>query len=141
MKTWILNNLTLKIVALVLAIISYSYISGEVRNARGPQDRDLMEFAFGQKLSSKEIKIYPSIVGEPYRGYKVDYARIKITPANYILVGPADIIEKIENIKTLPISVDEQKKGFTISTTLKPIHDRIPLPDQVVKVYVPINSE
>lgn len=83
LKKWFLNNLGLKVLSLILAIILWFYIGGELGQGRNIQERvvrgipvKVLEPLSGLGQHPFQIKIVPERIDLVLRGPKVDIDRL-----------------------------------------------------------------
>lgn len=137
MYKWITNNLGLKILSLLLAIgiWTWFYKSGVIiSGAERERYYSLSE------MSSKNVPIKVVLIGNPPKGYFVNFKGLSLSPASFLLIGPRKLIEQIEFVKTQPIDISEFSKTFATKVSLQSIAD-INLPDEeFVEVIIPIEK-
>ena len=117
----IFHNLFIKITALALALLTWSYIASQLY-------RQLPE---AQKSSSTVIKIedmnvivknlpvHVNLVGTPDRRYKVAIDKIRVIPPECVITGSLEKIENLSFITTEPISVNGLTKSLKQKIKLK----------------------
>lgn len=132
------KNTGLKIVALIIALVMWFYIVGELNKGTEEERRFLKKVLPSDGLSAKKLPIRPIIVGKPRLGYYADEGDIRTVPDYCIVVGTKDILGKIRFVYTMPIDISGMHKGFTISAALSPIAPGIFMEETLVQVTIPI---
>lgn len=137
-KKVLLNNVGLKLLALILALVTWLYI-GEI--TREDSGRTLVQkFLASSYLISKRLPIQPNFVGEMPPGYKLLQDDIKVTPEYIAVLGPARILSKKEFIYTKPIDLSEYTKSKTLDIGLESISRAIRVQKTDVKIFVPVKK-
>ena len=122
-----------KLIALILALVTYFYIQGEIGgNPQGIDEKII------RKLASKVVPVRVEIKGEPPPGYKVLEANIRIKPEKVIIIGKRSDLELIKEISTEPIDVRKFTHTQTVYVPLKPVRNAINAGTKIVEVEIPI---
>lgn len=137
MKNIITNNLGLKLLALFLAIITWFYIVVELQKGV-VEEVGVFQRIFPYRVLSKPIPIKLNLVGEPPKGYVVDYDNIAIVPSKFIMVGPKSFLKKISSAITQPIDISEHTKTVVKDVSITPPAPGIAIKDKFIKVTIPI---
>jgi len=137
-KKALLNNIGLKALALVLALVTWFYI-GEITE-EGTNKTLVQRFLSSPYFVSKKLSIQPNFVGEVPSGYKLMQDDIKVDPEYIVVLGPAKILSKKEFIYTKPIDLSEYTKTMTLNVGLEDISHAIKVQKTDVSVFVPVNK-
>jgi YbbR domain-containing protein len=76
------------------------------------------------------------LTGEPAGG--AEAGRPRVTPEQILVVGPSDILDKVDRLRTNPISLDGHAFDFQESTLVLVPDPLLQLQTQVVSVHVPM---
>ena len=137
-KKILLNNIALKLLALVLAFMTWVYV-GELNE--GDSGRTLTQrFLSSSYLVSKKLYVHPNFTGELPEGYKLMHDDLKIMPGYIVVVGPAKILANKEYIYTKPIDLGEYTKTKTLEIGLQNISRTIKVEKTNVEVFLPIKK-
>ena len=136
----ILHNLFIKIIALFLAILTWSYIAGQLYKQvpeaqRSPQT--VVALA-GKNVIVKRVPVHINLIGAPEEGYQVAMDRIRIDPTECVMSGPIEKIETIFFVTTEPISVEGLTKSIRQQVKLKEIPGCTISKEQQFTVAIPI---
>ncbi len=134
---WIINNIGLKILSLILAVITWFYINYELTKMRVEEEKAIISM-LQYDVVSKRLPIQLTIVGKMREGYMLLKDNITIEPESYVVIGPEKILEDVAVVKTLPVDITEYTKDVTKQIGLAPIARGIKLDDEFVKIYIPI---
>ncbi|MGB2705923.1 MAG: YbbR-like domain-containing protein [Candidatus Omnitrophota bacterium] len=137
-KKVLLNNIGLKLLALVLALITWLYI-GEVTQ-EGSGKTLVQKFLTSSYYISKKLIIQPNFVGEMPPGYKLLQDNIRIEPEYIVVLGPAKILSEKEFIYTKPVDLSEYTKTKTLDVGLENISHTIPVQKTDVKIFIPVKK-
>ena len=139
-KRWITHNLGLKILALVLAVATWFYISQELTNLKNEEERAIINMLH-YEVVSKKLPVQLTIVGEAREEYKVIMEKVTVQPETIIVVGPKNILDEVNYARTVPIDISEYTKDVNKDVALAPIARGIRLKDTFVKAFIPIARE
>ncbi len=140
LKNLFTENLGLKGMALLLALVMWFYIVNEL-NKGGEEERLLLRRILPTEgIASKKLEIRPIFVGKPRRGYRVNVSRVIIVPEYCIVVGTHDLLEKIKFAYTMPIDIAGVSKSFTKAVALNPIAPGIYTEETLVQATVPVEK-
>lgn len=134
------ENIALKTVALVLALIMWFYIINELNRGTEEERQFLRNILPSEGIASKRLTIKPIFVGRPRRGYSVAVDKVLIVPEYCIVVGTRDLLGKIRFAYTTPIDVGGVNKSFTKSVPLNPIAPGVYTEETLVQVTVPVEK-
>lgn len=76
-----------------------------------------------EKKGLKNIKVEPSIVGEPKHGYEI--SEITVEPPYVEVLGPESVLENTDKIITEPINISEVKNFLKTTTNCKEISNQL----------------
>lgn len=136
-KRWITNNLGLKILSLVLAIITWLYVTQVLAKLKSEEEKAIFSMLH-YDVTSKTLPIQLTIVGEVKEGYEIVTDGVTIAPETCVVIGPDNILNEVSFARTMPIDISEHTKDVSKQIALAPIAPGIALKDKFVKVYVPI---
>lgn len=69
------------------------------------------------KLIKKKVKVNPTFIGEPLKGYKVE--SVKVNPEYVELQGSERLLSKLEYVDTFPINLSSRYEPLVYSVGLK----------------------
>jgi YbbR domain-containing protein len=69
-------------------------------------------------VAEKSLPIVPEIAGQPPPGSHID--DVSVEPRTARILGPARTLDRMMQIRTEPVSVDEHEAPFSVATTLAP---------------------
>lgn len=136
-KKWITNNLGLKILSLILAIVTWFYINEEFTRRKNEEEKAIFSMLHYDVIL-KKLPIQLTIVGQLSESHEIVTDNISIDPKTCIVIGPKRILDDISFVRTVPIDVSEYTKDINSQIALAPIASGISLQDEFVKVYIPI---
>ncbi|MFH1752791.1 MAG: YbbR-like domain-containing protein [Candidatus Omnitrophota bacterium] len=140
MKNFFVNNFGLKLLALLLAIVTWVYVVVELQEGVVAERSALQSILPPYRLLSKKVPIKLNIIGEPKAGYGVAYDRIAIKPNEFLIVGPKSIIERLTSIDTEPVDITGSSKTFMKDVSIVPPTKGI-IREKFVTVTVPILAD
>ncbi len=117
----VFHNLFLKFTALAMAILTWSYIVGQIYDEapwphKGSQTVVNME---DKNVIVKRLPVHVNLTGTPERRYDVAVDRISISPSECVVTGPLESIENISFITTEPVSVEGLTRSIRQVARLK----------------------
>ncbi len=136
-KKWITNNIGLKLLALILAIVTWFYTNWELVKIKNKEQRAIISM-LEYNVISKKIPVQLTIVGTAQQGYRVLTKDITVEPETIVIVGPEKILRDVNIARTMPIDISNYTKDFKMHIPLAPIADGINLKESLVKVNIPI---
>ncbi len=139
MKHSILNNMGLKLLALLLAIVTWAYIVLELQKS-SVEEREIIQSILPYRMISKKVPIELDLIGEPRDGYKVAYNEVVITPSEFVIVGPKAILNDISSIETQPIDITGLTKTLRKDVSIIPPARGV-IKEKFITVTVPIHKE
>lgn len=138
MNRLISSNIGLKLLALVLAIITWAYIVFELHKGTLEEMAAFHRIIPSAVMTSKALPIKPNLIGEPPSGYAVRYEDILAEPSSCIIVGPRSVLGRLTYVMTQDINVSEYTKTFTKDVSIVSPITGFNVKDKFVKVTVPI---
>lgn len=136
-RKWIINNLGLKILSLILAIATWFYVNHELRKLKTEEEKAIFSMLHYDVIS-KRLPIQLTIVGEAREGYEIVTDGITVDPETCVVIGPKNILDKVDLARTLPIDISEHTKDVNRETALAPIAEGLTLKDTFVTVHIPL---
>ena len=136
-KKWITNNITFKILSLLLAIATWFYINMELTKIKTEEERSIFSMLHYDVIS-KTLPVQVTIVGEAREGYEIITDGITIDPKTCVVIGPKNILEDVEIARTVPIDINEYTQDVNKDVALAPIAKGIELKNYFVSVHIPI---
>lgn len=128
------TNLIYKLVALILAVITYIYVQNElISSGRNFHNKKLLK-----QLDFKVVPVKVTLKGEPPPGYQILTANIKIKPEKIIIVGKKDDLDKISEVSTQEIDVRKFTHTQILYVPLKPVENAIVGDKAMVEVEIPV---
>lgn len=139
-KRWITNNIGLKIISLVLAIVTWFYISLELEKIKSEEEQSIINM-LNYEVVSKKLPVQLTIVGEARENCKVVMDKVIIEPATIIVIGPDSILSKVNFVRTVPVDISEYTQDVVREVELAPIAEGLNLKHGLVRVRIPIVKE
>ena len=139
-KTLVMNNVGLKLLALALAIVTWFYINGEL-NRLALEESMGIKGGVPYRIAAKTLPVVVDIRGRVIEGYRIDRDRIMVTPQVCNVIGVKRLLDKIDVIKTIPVYVEEYTKTATVRVSLESPAKGIKLVDRYASVVIPIEKE
>ena len=128
------GKLIYKIVALILAVLTYLYVRVEISGRNlGIREREVLD-----DLNSKVIPVKVELEGTPPEGYRVLTQNIRVRPEKIIIMGKKEDLKNISEVSTIAIDVKKFKHTELISIPLVPVENAINVSSKVVEVEIPI---
>jgi len=138
LRSLFVHNLGLKFLALILAALTWFYVVGELNKVTLIEENAPLSAYYPYKLKAKQLPILPLFVGTAPTGHRVDERNIEISPKNCLVLGPSNIIERLDYVQTRPIDISEYTKSFKVKMGLHPVAN-LKLPEEdFITVIVPI---
>lgn len=137
MKNFIINNVGIKLLALVLAIVTWSYIVLELQKG-SVQEGEALQSIIPYNLVSKNIPIKINLAGEARKGYIILNDKIVTEPSTCVMIGPKVILEKISSVQTEPIDLSGYTRTFTKDVSIIPPLKGFTIKEKFVSVTVPV---
>lgn len=137
-KNIIANNLGLKLLAFLLAFVTWLYI-GEATKA-GSEQTVLQKLFSSSQYGSQKLYVKPVFVGKVPDGYKFRKGEVRILPEFIVFAGPLKSLEKKDFISTKPIDLSENTKSKTFEVDLVSPSSAIKLQKTTAQIYLPIEK-
>lgn len=136
-----INNLPLKILALVLAVITWKLISNEIRKEDFDDGRVSPKiFPFQESLIQRKLPVKPVFVGTTPEGYEFLKDNVDVNPNYLIVAGQSSILNNIKELLTEPIDLSRIKKTVTSDVSIVPFAPNVDTERLHVEVVVPIKK-
>ncbi|OIO38223.1 MAG: hypothetical protein AUJ75_03105 [Candidatus Omnitrophica bacterium CG1_02_49_10] len=133
-----LGNISLKIVTLILALVVWFYIVGELNEY--PFSDEMLKINFSNPLITKVVPIQLNMVGTPPGGFKIDQSKVEFSPKELVMIGPKKLLERIQYIKTVPIDLKEYSKSNNITAALEPVFGARPSREGLIEIKIPVEK-
>jgi len=137
---WALNNFGLKVLALILAVITWFYVFNEIE-ATKPQPPSLVKVLpdYGSMVSRK-LFVKAIFIGSLPEGYDLLVEKVLIDPPYFVVAAPRSVFNDVDKIETEPIEIDKFKKTHIYNARIKPIAPSIDTDRLTVRVTIPIKK-
>ncbi|MEI8176626.1 MAG: YbbR-like domain-containing protein [Candidatus Omnitrophota bacterium] len=140
MKKLIVENFWIKVFSLLLAMIMWLYVVGEL-NKGTPEEKAIFGRILPYKLEAVEVPVKVTLIGKPIAGYRVLNDRIVIKPSTCLIMGPKSMIKDIPYVTTEDIDLSEFTRSVVRQVRLKQVGPGISLEkDFFITVVVPITK-
>ncbi len=136
-KKWITHNFWLKVISLILAVTTWSYVTWQLKNAKEEEERTMFSMIH-YDFVSKVLPIEVIIAGKARNGYEVAQGGITASPADCLVIGPKNILNDITIARTVPVDISGHSKDIDKRISLAPIPGGIVTKDEFIKVHIPI---
>lgn len=133
------ENVGLKIVSLILAVIAWFYIVDELHKGTSEEEQFIAKMIPSEGVAAKKLPIKTIFIGKVRPGYEISRDKIVVSPDYCIVVGTRELLGKIRFAYTTPIDVSGANKSFTKSVPLNPIAPGIFMEETLVQVTVPVD--
>ena len=141
LRRFFTENIGLKIIALVLALITWFYIVKQLNMEGTKEEMQLLKKIMpDENIIAKKLIIKPIFIGHPKNGFDIVRKKVVMIPEFCIVVGTKDALESIKCAYTIPIDVGGLSQSFTKSVPLSPIPG-VYLEETLVQVMVSIDRE
>jgi len=139
-KGILFNNFFIKLISLILAILTWSYITSQVYKETVKSDKEASSIikVSGEKIVVKTLPIYVNIEGTPGTGYRVALDQIEISPSSSVVAGAPEVIKDLTYISTKPIDVGKRTSSVRDRVELSPIPGCRIGYEGLVRVKIPI---
>ncbi len=128
------TNLIYKLIAFILAVITYIYVQNElISSGSNFHNKELLK-----QLDFKVVPIKVALKGEPPPGYQILTANIKVKPEKIIIVGKKNDLDKISEVSTQEIDVRKFTHTQVLYVSLKPVENAIVGDKTMVEVEIPV---
>lgn len=133
------NNIWLKVLSLMLAIITWFYVADTL--SKNAEEKNRISSLMHYNLVVKDLPVKPNIQGKVPDGYRIEKNAIKIEPQSSLISLPKELFEYIEFLKTEPIDVSSRTKTFSVNAGLEGLFNLKVHSDKIFKVIIPIQKE
>ena len=131
------GSLPLKIIALVVAVLTYFFIRNEMTNTNSERVSDPSYKLI--KLTAKSLPVKVRLVETPPEGYRILADRVSVAPGRIVVIGPEALLEEASNAETTLVDVSDSTKTTTKKVTLESVAGRhLTGEPYFVEVTVPI---
>ncbi len=134
----ILNNFWLKIIALILAIITWFYVINLIEDTTGKKTILAKMLPSYGRMISKKLFIKAVFVGELPEKYELIMEEVKIDPPYFIVAGPKFIFNKVDRLETAPIDISRYRRTVIYEAQISSIGPSVDTERLLVKVTIPI---
>ncbi len=98
----------LKLAALMVALITYSYIHNEIYNGR---KKDASDSSYKLiKLTAKNLPVKVRLETTPPDGYRIVEDQVAVSPTQVVVIGPEALLENAWNVETAIVDLSESTK-------------------------------
>lgn len=117
----VFHNLFLKFTALAIAILTWSYIVGQIYDETPwPHKNSQTVVNIEDKnVIVKRLPVHVNLTGTPEKRYDVAVDRISISPTECVVTGPLEVIENLTFVTTEPISVEGLTRSIKQKANLR----------------------
>lgn len=91
------------------------------------------------KITSKEVRILPSVIGEVNKGYKIE--KISLLPNTAIITGAESVVSHLENISTMQINLSDRSENFALNVSMKEYTGVTKIEPDTVEVRVKLKED
>lgn len=122
-------------VALVLAVITYGYLSQMARKNSEVQDPSYKLI----KLTAKTVPVRVRLASAPPEGYRLVQERITVQPARVTVIGPEALLEEASTAETAIIDIGQTTRKIIKSIPIESVAGvHLSGEPQIVDVTIPI---
>lgn len=132
--TWLVNNISIKIISLVLALIVWFYIGDII----GENPFLVRPKVVSTNFISSYIPVEPRFTGILSEGYTLNRDKIKVEPSKILIIGDRKILEQLSKIYTVPIDISGISKTKDVVAELEVLGQELEFKEAVVKVTVSV---
>jgi len=109
----------LKVIALLVALLTYSYIQNELK---GSQHEAVVDPSYKLiKLTAKNLPVRVRFETAPPEGYRVREDQVLVTPPEVTAIGPEAMLEEVVYAETSVVDVSEYTKTVTKQVPLESV--------------------
>lgn len=137
---WIVHNGGLKVIALVLAVITWFYVFNEIEHLHTKESSPAQLLPSYGKLISRKLYVKAIVIGEVSEGYRMNVNDVQIDPPYFVVAGPASVLRTVERLETEPIDISRYTKTTMVDAHILPITPSIDVGKLTVKVTIPIKK-
>ncbi len=137
LRRLITHNFWLKVLSLVLAIVTWFYVTWQLEKTKHEEERAIFSMIH-YDMVLRALPIEVTIAGKPKDGYEVKEKGITVEPKECLIVGPKNILADVKTAKTVPVDISGYSKDIDKRVSLAPMTGGIISEDEFIKVYIPI---
>lgn len=137
-KRILLNNFAIKILALILAFVTWVYVGEATKE--GSDQTVLQRLLSSSSYGSKKLQIKPVFMGDVPEGFRLVKENVKVNPDSILVVAPSRALPKKEFISTDPIDLSEHTISKTVDVELENLSKTIELQKTKVQVFIPVEK-
>jgi YbbR domain-containing protein len=134
------KDIGLKLMALLLALLSWFYIVKELNKGSEEETQFLKQILPTEAIVAKKLVIKPIFIGKPKWGFDIVRDKIITVPEYCIVVGSRDMLGKIKYAFTMPIEINNIDKTLSRSVPLSPIAPGVYMEETLVQVTAPVSK-
>ncbi len=135
-KNIFLNNIWLKLLALILAFITWFYV-GEATKLDS-EKTVLQKLFVSSAYTAKSLSVKPKFIGNVPSGYEFIESAVKVYPESITIVGPVRVLEQKSAIETKPINLEEYTQKRVVDVELADISPVIKTQKIKVQVHIEV---
>jgi len=130
------KNRPILVIALILAVITYSYVNHAIR--RGAQQFQDPSYRL-IKLTAKTVPVKVRFASSPPEGYRLLTERVKVTPSQITIIGPEALLDETSSAETAILDISQTTRKITKAIPLESVAGiHLSGKPQIVEVTVPI---
>ncbi len=134
-----LNNIGLKILSLIVAVLLWFHITGEL--SRLALEGELgITGDINYKITAKVIPVVADIRGSVPPGYRLNKEKIMVSPRSCNVIGLKRLLDKTDAVKTVPIDVTGYTQTVTMRVSLISASRGIKVIERFATVVIPIED-
>ena len=133
------GSAALKIVSLLVALLTYVYISNEIRNKEKANSADASYKLI--KLTAKKLPVKVRVEAVLPEGYRILRDQITASPSQLAVIGPEALLEDALEAETAIVDVSEYTKSVTKQVPLESVAGvHLVGPPYLMDVFIPIEK-
>jgi len=136
----LINNLWLKVIALIFAITTWFYVFNEIEMDTIKKSSETEVYPSYSRMISRKLYVKAIFIGEPPPGYELVVEKVQVDPLYFVVAGPKDLLKDVDKFETQPINISWYKKTTVYESRLAPIAPSLKTEDLSVKVTIPIKK-
>jgi hypothetical protein len=146
-KGWITYNFWLKALSLILAVVTWSYVTWQLEKAEEKEKHAKSDEQWAMfniihyDFAAKKLPIAAAITGAAQDGYEVAATGITVSPAECVIIGPKNVLREVASAKTAPVDISGSSADIDRCVSLAPIRGGITVKEEFVTVHVPIRKK
>ncbi|MFA4981337.1 MAG: YbbR-like domain-containing protein [Candidatus Omnitrophota bacterium] len=139
-KSFFTKNIGLKVTALLLTLVLWFYVVGELNKGSEEEKHFLNKILPSGDVAAKQLSIQPVFIGKPRPGYAIDISSVMVEPDYCIVIGTKELLGKIRVAYTMPIDIAGASRSLIRPVALSPIAPGVYMEETFVQVTVPIEK-